>query len=108
MEQKKVTYTGVDTEDVTEQLEQGNAKLAEKGWREYRVDMLSSSAVRVTYVRGELEEDEELPLDGEGRISPCGGSLQAPEKEAAMVIGLIVGIVFTRGCSTSSTGNKDQ
>ena len=44
MEQKKVTYTGVDTEDVTEQLEQGNAKLAEKGW---------------------LEEDEELPLDGE-------------------------------------------
>ena len=23
MEQKKVTYTGVDTEDVTEQLEQG-------------------------------------------------------------------------------------
>ena len=54
MEQKKVTYTGVDTEDV-----------AEKGWREYRVDMLSSSAVRVTYVRGELEEDEELPLDGE-------------------------------------------
>ena len=28
MEQKKVTYTGVDTEDVTEQLEQGNAKLA--------------------------------------------------------------------------------
>lgn len=37
MEQKKVTYTGVDTEDVTEQLEQGNAKLAEKGWREYRV-----------------------------------------------------------------------
>ena len=65
MEQKKVTYTGVDTEDVTEQLEQGNAKLAEKGWREYRVDMLSSSEVRVTYVRGELEEDEELPLDGE-------------------------------------------
>ena len=45
MEQKKVTYTGVDTEDVTEQLEQGNAKLAEKGWREYRVDMLSSSGV---------------------------------------------------------------
>ena len=65
LEQKKVTYTGVDTEDVTEQLEQGNAKLAEKGWREYRVEMLSSSAVRVTYVRGELEEDEELPLDGE-------------------------------------------
>ena len=65
MEQKKVPYTGVDTEDVTEQLEQGYAKLAEKGWREYRVDMLSSSAVRVTYVRGELEEDEELPLDGE-------------------------------------------
>ena len=65
MEQKKVTYTGVDTEDVTEQLEQGNAKLAEKGWRESRVDQLRSSAVRVTYVRGELEEDEELPRDGE-------------------------------------------
>ena len=27
--------------------------------------MLSSSTVRVTYVRGELEEDEELILDGE-------------------------------------------
>ena len=80
MEQKKVTYTGVDTEDVTEQLEQGNAKLAEKGWREYRVDMLSSSAVRVTYVRGELEEDEELPLDGEDESAPAGGSLRARER----------------------------
>lgn len=65
MEQKKVTYTGVDTEDVTAQLEQGNAKLAEKGWREYRVDMLSSSTVRVTYVRGELEEDDELLSEDE-------------------------------------------
>ena len=80
MEQKKVTYTGVDTEDVTEQLEQGNAKLAEKGWREYRVDMLSSSAVRVTYVRGELEEDEELPLDGEEELAPAEGSLRARER----------------------------
>ena len=65
MAHEKVTYTGVDTEDVTEQLEQSSAMLSEKGWPEYRVDMLSSSAVRVTYVRGELEEDEELPLDGE-------------------------------------------
>ena len=51
MEQKKITYSGSDTEDVTVQLEAGNAKLAEKGWREYRVDMLSSSTVRVNYVR---------------------------------------------------------
>ena len=65
MEQKKVTYMGADTQDVTEQLEAGNEKMAAKGWREYRVDMLSSSTVRVTYVRGELEEDEELVLDGE-------------------------------------------
>ncbi len=59
MEKKKVTYSGVDTDDVTNQLEEGNAKLAEKGWREHRVDMLSSSTVRVTYVRGELDEDDE-------------------------------------------------
>ena len=65
MEQKKVTDRGADTEDVTARLEEGNEKMAAKGWREYRVDMLSSSTVRVTYVRGELEEDEELVLDGE-------------------------------------------
>ena len=59
MEQKKVTYLGADTQDVTEQLEAGNEKMAAKGWREYRVDMLSSSTVRVTYVRGEIEEEEE-------------------------------------------------
>ncbi len=59
MEQKKVTYMGADTQDVTEQLEAGNEKMAAKGWREYRVDMLSSSTVRVTYVRGEIEEEEE-------------------------------------------------
>ena len=41
MEQKKVTYSGVDTEDVTRQLEQGNAALAQKDWKEYRVDMRS-------------------------------------------------------------------
>lgn len=108
MEQKKVTYTGVDTEDVTEQLEQGNAKLAEKGWREYRVDMLSSSAVRVTYVRGELEEDEELPPGRRGRISPCGGFPLRQRKEAAMVIGLIVGIVFIAGVLYFQHRNKDQ
>ena len=58
MEQKKVTYNGVDTDDVTQQLEQGNEKMAAKGWREYRLDMLSSSTVRVTYVRGEVDEEE--------------------------------------------------
>ena len=66
MEQKKVTYTGLDTEDVTQMLEEGNRKQAEKGWQEYREDMLSSSTVRVTYVRGEPDEDEDLDLDGEG------------------------------------------
>ena len=59
MEQKKVTYMGADTDDVTARLEEGNEKMAAKGWREYRVDMLSSSTVRVTYVRGEIEEEEE-------------------------------------------------
>ena len=59
MEQKKVTYMGADTQDVTDQLEAGNEKMAAKGWREYRVDMLSSSTVRVTYVRGEEEDDDE-------------------------------------------------
>ena len=65
MEQKKVTYMGADTQDVTEQLEAGNEKMAAKGWREYRVDMLSSSTVRVTYIRGALEEGDELVLDGD-------------------------------------------
>ncbi len=65
MEQKKVTYNGVDTDDVTEQLEKGNEKMAAKGWREYRVDMLSSSTVRVTSVRGEIDEEDEEFSDGE-------------------------------------------
>lgn len=65
MEQKKVTYTGLDTEDVTQMLEEGNRKQAEKGWQEYRVDMLSSSTVRVTYVRGELDEEDDGEPEGE-------------------------------------------
>ena len=65
MEQKKVTYSGVDTEDVTRPLEQGNAALAQKDWKEYRVDMLSSSTVRVTYIRGEIDEDELAEIDDE-------------------------------------------
>ena len=47
MEQKKVTYTGLDTEDVTQMLEEGNRKQAEKGWQEYRVDMLSLSLIHI-------------------------------------------------------------
>lgn len=59
MEQKKVLYTGQDTLDVTRIMEEGEAKMAQKGWREFRADMLSSSTVRVTYVRGEEDEDDE-------------------------------------------------
>ena len=65
MELKKITYSGIDTDDVTKQMEEGNDKLAEKGWREYRVDMLSSSTVRVTYARGEEDEEGEEPLGEE-------------------------------------------
>ena len=50
---------------VTKQMEEGNDKLAEKGWREYRVDMLSSSTVRVTYARGEEDEEGEETLGEE-------------------------------------------
>ena len=57
MEMKKVRYDGVDTDDVTAMLEAGNEKMAKKGWREGRVDMLSSSTLEVTYFRGE-EDDE--------------------------------------------------
>lgn len=80
MEQKKVTYTGLDTEDVTQMLEEGNRKQAEKGWQEYRVDMLSSSTVRVTYVRGEPDEDEDLDLDGGGAVLPASeqGPIDTP------------------------------
>jgi hypothetical protein len=59
MEQKKVLYSGEDTVDVTRIMEEGEAKMAAKGWREFRVDMLSSATVRVTYVRGEEDEDDE-------------------------------------------------
>ncbi len=59
MEMKKVRYDGIDTDDVTAQLEAGNEKLAKKGWREGRVDMLSSSTLEVTYLRGEEEDEEE-------------------------------------------------
>ena len=62
MEMKKVRYDGVDTDDVTAQLEAGNEKMAKKGWREGRVDMLSSSTLQVTYPRGEEEEEEEEDL----------------------------------------------
>ena len=65
MELKKITYSGIDTDDVTKQMEEGNDKLAEKGWREYRVDMLSSSTVRVTYARGEEDEEGEEALGEE-------------------------------------------
>lgn len=65
MELKKITYSGIDTDDVTQQMEEGNDKLAEKGWREYRVDMLSSSTVRVTYARGEEDEEGEEALGEE-------------------------------------------
>ena len=59
MELKKVMYNGLDTVDVTEKMEAAEVKMAQKGWREYRVDMLSSSTVEVTYVKGEIEEEEE-------------------------------------------------
>lgn len=59
MELKKVKYTGLDTIDVTEKMEAAEEKMAQKGWREYRVDMLSSAMVEVTYVKGEIEEEAE-------------------------------------------------
>ena len=64
MEIKKITYSGYDTNDTIEKLEEGIAKMAEKGWFARREDMLSSCTVRVTYTRGEPDEDEEFFLDG--------------------------------------------
>lgn len=62
MEIKKITYSGVDTVDTIEKLEEGIAQMAEKGWFARREDMLSSSTVRVTYTRGEPEDEEDLVL----------------------------------------------
>lgn len=59
MEKKKVLYSGQDTEDVTEQMEKEAEKLAAKGWTARRVDMLGSATLRVTYVRGPEDEDDE-------------------------------------------------
>lgn len=55
---KKVIYSGQDTDEVTKEMEAGDGKLGKKGWSPKRVDMLSSSTIQVTYVRG-LEEDED-------------------------------------------------
>ena len=70
MEVKKVTYMGVDIDDVTKQLEDGIAKMTEKGWTSRREDMLSGTAVRVTYTRGPVDddEDEEALLDALARM----------------------------------------
>ena len=65
MEKKKVIYSGQDTDEVTQELEKGEASMAEKGWTPRRVDMLSSSTVRVTYVRGPEDDEDEDSLDEE-------------------------------------------
>ena len=62
MEIKKITYSGVDTNDAIEKLEAGIAQMAEKGWFARREDMLSSSDVRVTFTRGEPDDDDDLVL----------------------------------------------
>ena len=62
MEIKKITYSGVDTNDAIEKLEAGIAQMAEKGWFARREDMLSSSTVRVTYTRGEPDDEDDLVL----------------------------------------------
>lgn len=59
MEVKKVTYMGIDIDDVTKQLDEGIAKMTEKGWTVRREDMLSGTAVRVTYTRGPVDDDED-------------------------------------------------
>jgi len=59
MEVKQITYSGVDTEDVTRIMEEAEEKMAKKGWRESKVDMLSSSMVQVTYHRGEEDDEDE-------------------------------------------------
>ena len=108
MELKKITYSGIDTDDVTKQMEEGNDKLAEKGWREYRVDMLSSSTVRVTYARGEEDEEGEEALCPSKRCDPVGGAPPTPEKGMTMAIGLIVGIVFCAAVLFFQHKNKDD
>ena len=62
MEVKKITYSGYDTADTIEKLEEGIEKMAEKGWFARREDMLSSSTVRVTFTRGEPDDEEDLVL----------------------------------------------
>lgn len=59
METKVIIYSGEDTDDVTVKMEEAAAKQSAKGWSARKVDMLSSSTLRVTYVRGEEEEEDE-------------------------------------------------
>ena len=62
MEVKKITYSGYDTADTIGKLEEGIEKMAEKGWFARREDMLSSCTVRVTFTRGEPDDEDDLVL----------------------------------------------
>lgn len=58
-EQKIVMYNGIDVDDVTEKFEEGQAKLAAKGWETRKIDMLGGATLQVTYVRGPEDDEEE-------------------------------------------------
>ena len=93
MEQKKVTYTGLDTEDVTQMLEEGNRKQAEKGWQ----DLCPGRARR-----------GRRPGPGRGRRIVLPPLPIPPPRRLSMVIGLIVGILFCAGVLFFQHRNKDQ
>ena len=63
MEVKKETYIGDDIDELTRLLEDGIAKMAEKGWSPHREDMLSGTSVRVIFIRGAYDEEDEDALE---------------------------------------------
>ena len=104
MELKKITYSGIDTDDVTKQMEEGNDKLAEKGWREY-----PRGHAQLLHRPGDVcprrggRGGPRCPRRGavstlcpSKRCDPVGGAPPTPEKGMTMAIGLIVGVVYLR------------
>ena len=107
MEQKKVTYTGLDTEDVTQMLEEGNRKQAEKGWQEYGWTWLQLLHRPGDLCPGRARRGRR-PGPGRGRRIVLPPLPIPPPRRLSMVIGLIVGILFCAGVLFFQHRNKDQ
>ena len=107
MEQKKVTYTGLDTEDVTQMLEEGNRKQAEK-----RLAGVPGGHAQLLHRPGDLcpgaSPTRTKTWTWTGKENSPAPLPIPPPRRLSMVIGLIVGILFCAGVLFFQHRNKDQ